>query len=66
MPSSETVSRVKPKTFITASVTRNEAGTAIMTTTALRHERRKNNITTAVMRMPSISVRVTPESRSSV
>ena len=64
--SSETVSSVKPARRIAASVTRNEAGTEIMTTIALRHERRKKSMTIAVKRMPSISVRVTPESSSFV
>ena len=60
--SSETVSSVKPATRIAASVTRNDAGTAIITTIALRHERRKKSITMAVKMMPSMRVRVTPES----
>ncbi len=43
--SSETVSSVKCASRIAASVTSSEAGMAIMTTTALRHERKKNSIT---------------------
>ncbi len=60
--SSETVSSVKWAKRIAASVTSSEAGIAIMTTIALRHERRKNSITMPVKTIASISVRTTPES----
>ena len=43
--SSETVSTVKLTICIAASVTHSEAGIAISTTIALRHDRKKNSIT---------------------
>ena len=54
--SSETVSIVKFTSFIAASVTQSEAGIAMSTTIALRHERRKKSITIAVITIASISV----------
>ena len=63
---SETVSRVKWASFIAARVTNSEDGIAIITTTALRHERRKNSITRPVKAIASISVRTTPCSCCSV
>ena len=51
--SSETVSSVKFSSFIAASVTSSEAGIAIITTIALRHDRRKKSITMPVMAMAS-------------
>ena len=60
--SSETVSSVKCAKRIANSVTRSDAGMAIITTIALRHERRKNSITMPVKMIASKSVRTTPES----
>ena len=59
--SSETVSIVKLKSFIAASVTHSDVGIAISTTIALRHERRKKSIAIAVIMIASISVRKTPQ-----
>ena len=59
---SETVSSVKCASRIAASVTSSEAGIAIITTIALRHERRKNSITMPVKITASTSVRITPVS----
>ena len=59
--SSETVSIVKLNDLHRASVTQSDAGIAISTTIALRHERRKNSITMAVMTIASISVWKTPQ-----
>ena len=42
------MSSVNPSSLIAASVTSSEAGIAISTTIALRHERRKNSITMPV------------------
>ena len=64
--SSETVSRVKFARRIAANVTSSEAGIAIITTIALRHERRKNSITMPVKTTASISVRITPVNCCSV
>ena len=57
--SSETVSIVKFTSFITNSVTHNDVGIAIITTSALRQERRKNSIAMPVNTMPSSSVYTT-------
>ncbi len=54
--SSETVSIVKFTSFIVISVTQSEAGIEISTTIELRHERKKKSITTAVIKIASISV----------
>ena len=56
MAMSEIVSSVSPSAFIAKSVTPSEVGIATITTTALRHDPRKNSITNAVRMMPSISV----------
>jgi hypothetical protein len=58
--SSETVSSVKCARRIAASVTSSDEGIAIITTIALRHERRKKSITMPVKMIASISVRTTP------
>ncbi len=59
---SETVSMVKPPTFITKSVTKSDMGIAIITTTAFRHDFRKISIAMPVNTMPSIRVWSTPHS----
>ena len=64
--SSDTVSSVKCAIFIAPSVTSSDDGIAIITTIALRHERKKNSITIPVKTIASISVRVTPVSCCSV
>ena len=64
--SSDTVSSVKCASFIADSVTSSEDGIAIITTTALRHERRKKSITIPVKMIASIKVRTTPWSCSCV
>jgi len=43
-------------------VTSSDEGIAIMTTTALRHDRKKKSITRPVNTTPSIRVRTTPDS----
>ena len=62
IPSSEIVSSVSPSIFMTKIATPSDAGIAISTTIALRHERRKNSITIPVSATPSSSVRMTPSS----
>jgi len=62
----EIVSSVRFSICMTNSVTPSEVGIAIMTTTALRHDPRKNSITIAVRAMPSISVCSTPSTCCSV
>ncbi len=54
--SSEIVSIVKFARRITKSVVSKDVGIAIITTIALRHERRKNSITIPVKMMPSAIV----------
>ena len=66
MPSSEIVSSVRPSIFMTNSATPSDAGIAISTTIALRHECRKNSITMPVSTTPSSSVRITLSSCCSV
>jgi len=66
MASSETVSMVKLTSFITNSVTKSEVGIAIITTIALRQERRKNSIAMPVKQIPSSSVCMTLHSCCSV
>ena len=58
--SSETVSIVKPKIFMTKKVTKSDIGIAIITTIALRHDLRKTSIAMPVKTMPSIKVCSTP------
>ncbi len=53
---SEIVSSVRFMIRITNSVTPSDVGMATMTTTALRHDFRKNSMTTAVSTMPSMRV----------
>jgi hypothetical protein len=59
-PISETMSRVKCRTFITMNVASRETGIEIITTAALRHACRKNISTTAVSTMPSTRLWMTP------
>ncbi len=59
--SSETVSIVKFSSLITNSVTNSDVGIATITTSALRHERRKNSIAMPVNATPSSSVCTTLE-----
>ena len=61
IPSSEIVSSVMFISFMTASATQSDAGIAIRTTIALRHDPRKNSITTPVSAIPSSRVLMTPE-----
>ena len=64
--SSETVSIVNPTMRIAKSVTKSEVGIAIITTSELRHERKKKSIAMPVKAMPSISVWKTPKSSAFV
>src|SRR5579883_1244792 len=64
--SSEIVSIVKPSRRITNKATASETGMEIMTTTALRHDCRKNSMTIAVSAIPSSRVLMTPQSCCSV
>ena len=59
MPSSESVSSVRPISFITVIAIASESGIEMQTTMALRHERRKNTIANPVSSMASASVRTT-------
>ena len=60
MPKRDTVSMVKPAIFMTTIVMSSENGIAMSTTSALRHDPKKNSITIAVRMMPSSKVRRTP------
>ena len=57
---SETVSMVKPASFITVSVAKSDVGIAIRTTIALRQERRNRSITMPVKTTASPRVMNTP------
>ena len=61
IPRSEIVSSVRPSIFMTNSATQSEAGIAISTTIALRHDPRKNSMTIPVRAIPSSKVVMTPE-----
>ena len=63
---SEIVSSVRFMIFIANNVTPSDVGIATMTTTALRHDFKKNNITTPVRMIPSTSVCSTDSSCCSV
>src|SRR5579872_261066 len=58
--SKETVSIVKPASFMTTSVIKSDVGIAIKTTMELRQEARKKSMTSDVSSTPSSSVCMTP------
>jgi len=62
----QTVSIVKFSSFIAKERHQQRGGIATITTSALRHERRKNSIATPVKITPSISVCSTPSNCCSV
>ena len=59
MPSSDIVSSVKPRSFMTDMAIASEVGIDTHTTIALRQERRKNTIAMPVSKIASMIVRVT-------